>query len=90
MFSIGKLSRFPVWEGRDAELPSDKLPLFISLSQGDLDAVKHNTDMAIDKHNDVIQTSTQKHSPSSKTGLGITQLQNTLATVKQRGDRSSH
>lgn len=57
MFSIGKLSRFPVWGGRDAELPSDKLPLFISLSQGDLDAVKHNTDMVIDKHNTVIQSS---------------------------------
>lgn len=57
MFSIGKLSRFPVWGGRDAELPSDKLPLFICLSQGDLDAVKHNTNMAIDKH-DVIQAST--------------------------------
>lgn len=51
MFSIGKLSRFPVWGGRDAELPSDKLPLFISLSQGDLGAVKDNTDMAVDKHN---------------------------------------
>ena len=58
MFSIGKLSRFPVWGGRDAELPSDKLPLFISLSQGDLDTVKHKTNMAIDKHNAVIQTST--------------------------------
>lgn len=51
MLSIGKLSRFPVWGGRDAELPSDKLPLFISLSQGDLDAVKHNPNMAIGKHN---------------------------------------
>lgn len=57
MFSIGKLSRFPVWGGRDAELPSDKLPLFMSLSQGDLDAVKHNTHMATDKHNAVIRTS---------------------------------
>lgn len=83
MFSIGKLSRFPVWGGRDAELPSDKLPLFISLSQGDLGAVKDNTDMAVDKHNSVIQTSTQQHSPSTKTGLGVTQQQNTLVTRKQ-------
>lgn len=58
MFSIGKLSRLPVWGGRDAELPSDKLPLFISLSQGDLEAVKHNTNLAIDKHSTVIQTDT--------------------------------
>lgn len=59
MFSIGKLSRLPVWGGRDAELPSDKLPLFISLSQGDLEAVKHNTNLAIDKHSVVIQTKMQ-------------------------------
>lgn len=58
MFSIGKLSRFPVWGGRDAELPSDKLPLFTSLSQGDLEAVKHNINLAIDKYSAVIQTST--------------------------------
>lgn len=58
MFSIGKLSRLPVCGGRDAELPSDKLPLFISLSQGDLEAVKHNTNLAVDKRSAVIQNST--------------------------------
>ncbi len=27
-------SRLPVWTGSDAELPSDRLPLLISFSQG--------------------------------------------------------
>lgn len=38
MFSAGRPSRFPDWGGREAELPSDRLPLLISFSHGDLDA----------------------------------------------------
>lgn len=40
MFSAGRPSRFPDWVGREAELPSDKLPLLISFSHGDLDTIK--------------------------------------------------
>lgn len=40
MFSAGRLSRLPGWGGREAELPSDKLPLLISFSHGDLDTIK--------------------------------------------------
>lgn len=36
VFSAGRLSRLLAWGGRDAELPSDRLPLFIDFSQGDL------------------------------------------------------
>lgn len=36
VFSAGRPSRFPDGVGREAELPSDKLPLLISFSHGDL------------------------------------------------------
>lgn len=42
MLSAGRLSRLPVWGGRDAELPRDKLPLLISFSQGDLDTARED------------------------------------------------
>lgn len=40
MFRAGRPSRFPDWGGKEAELPSDKLPLLISFSHGDLDTTK--------------------------------------------------
>lgn len=44
MFSAGSPSRLPDCGGREAELPSVRLPLLISFSHGDLDTIKNRTE----------------------------------------------